>query len=117
MMSVMSDDKNRRIEEWYRFLYLAKEDLMQARASLEGAGKPGALTTSRDCRFETVSCYAHLSTSARATKHVRTQGAGIPSEWRDLHREFMGVRKGFMLHGPDSDQLEPRAGTLRIAKP
>ena len=111
----MSDDKNRRIEEWYCFLYLAKEDLMQARASLEGAGKPEHHDVSGSLVRDAVICYARPFNKCKGEKNTyELKVRWIPSEWRDLHREFMGVRKGFIAH-TDLTVIKPRAARWHVA--
>ena len=64
---------------------------------------------------DAVICYARPFNKCKGEKNTyELKVRWIPSEWRDLHREFMGVRKGFIAH-TDLTVIEPRAARWHVA--
>ena len=114
MTHAMSEDETRRIEEWYCFIYMAKEDLWQARASLEAAALPENRAVSGALARDAIICYARPFNKCKGEKHTYEIKVGwIPSQMRQLHRDLMGIRKGFIAH-TDLTVIKPRAARWHV---
>ena len=105
----MSDNEERRIEEWYCFLTLAHGDLIQARDSLKAACSPEHRALSAALARDAVICYARPFSKRKGEKaSYELKGRWIPAAKRELHSDLIRIRKGFIAH-TDLRERKPRA--------
>src|SRR5208337_362057 len=93
MATDMFGDEARRIEESFCFLYLAKNDLRDARASLEAAGSQEHRAVATSLIRDAVVCYARPFIRCKGETAVHElKVKWVPLEKRELHRDVMRMR-------------------------